>query len=292
MIPLLIVILDDSNLMPSLLHSWEDIGVPGATILASAGSYRSRTWLGRLGLSAVDDLFKDKEVRRHTLMVAVESDELLQQAIAEAEHVVGGFDRPGSGLLMVLPVGQVRGLHKVKPKPERKRLPPAVLPQWVMSRDTPVEVIDATLKLRPTTVHTDAPLDEVARAMLAHPRTHVVCVVDDHEQLVGVLDLGALADDLFFHIMPEEFLSEITDMEKALRFAQMSGMRTAADAMHEPVWVKAGDTVKDAFERMHKHHLQGLPVIDDLYHVVGYINLLELTAVSLEQKKDNSEVTV
>jgi hypothetical protein len=36
--------------------------------------------------------------------------------------------------------------------------------------------------------------------------------------------------------------------------------------------------------------LQGLPVVDDLYHVVGYINLLELTAVSLEQKTGNSEV--
>jgi CBS-domain-containing membrane protein len=75
-----------------------------------------------------------------------------------------------------------------------------------------------------------------------------------------------------------------------VHFAEMSGMRTAADAMHEPVWVKKGDTVKDAFERMHKHQLQGLPVVDDLYHVVGYINLLELTAVSLEQKTGNSEV--
>jgi hypothetical protein len=42
MINLLIVILDDSKLMPALLHSWEAIGVPGATILASAGAYRSR----------------------------------------------------------------------------------------------------------------------------------------------------------------------------------------------------------------------------------------------------------
>jgi CBS domain-containing protein len=276
--------------MPSLLHSWEEIGVPGATILASAGSYRSRSWFGRLGLGAIDDLFKDREVRRHTLMVAVETDELLQQAIAEAERVVGGFDRPGSGLLVVLPVGQVRGLHKVQPRPQRKRLPPAVEPGWVVHRDTPVEVVDATLNLRPTTIHSDAPLDEVARAMLTHPRTHVVCVVDDHERLVGLLDLQALADDLFFHIIPEEFLSEVTDLEQAMHFAEMSGVRSAADAMREPVWVKEGETVKDAFERMHKHQLQGLPIVDDLYHVTGYINLLELTAVSLEQKVANSEV--
>jgi CBS domain-containing protein len=291
MIHLLIVFLDDSKLMPALLHSWEEIGVPGATILASAGSYRSRTWLSRLGLGAIDDLFRDTETRRHTLMVAVETDELLEKAIAEAEQVVGGFDRPGSGLLLVLPIGEVRGLHKVQPRPQRKRLPPAVRAQWIVHRDTPIEVVNSTLNLRPTIIHADATLDEVARAMLTHPRTHVVCVVDDQERLVGLIDLGALAEDLFFHIMPEEFLSEITDLEHAIHFAEMSGMRTAADAMHEPIWVKNGETVKDAFERMHKHHLQGLPVIDDLYRVTGYINLLELAAVSLEQKKGSLEVT-
>jgi CBS-domain-containing membrane protein len=91
--------------------------------------------------------------------------------------------------------------------------------------------------------------------------------------------------------MPEEFLSEVHDLERAMHFAEMSGIRTAADAMHEPVWVKRGETVKDAFKRMHKHQVQGLPVVDDRYHVTGYINLLELTTVCLEQKANSSEVT-
>lgn len=290
MIHMLIVILDDSSLMPTLLNAWEAIGAPGATILASAGSYRSRSWLSRMGLGAVDHLFRDEGVRRHTLMVAIETDELLEQAIAEAERVVGGFDRPDSGLLLVLPVGQVRGLHKVQPRPRRERLPPAVRPSWVVHRDTPIESADATLCLEPTIVHSSARLDEVAEAMLTHPRVHVVSVVNDEEQLVGVLDLAALADDLFFHVMPEEFLSEVTDLEQAMHYAEMSGMRTAADAMHEAVWVKEGETVKDAFKRMHEHKLHGLPVVDDRYHVTGYVNLLELTAVILEQQAYDSEV--
>jgi CBS domain-containing protein len=276
--------------MPALLNAWEAIGAPGATILASAGSYRSRSWLSRMGLGAVNHLFRDEEVRRHTLMVAIETDELLEQAIAEAERVVGGFDRPDSGLLLVLPVAQIRGLHKVQPRPRRERLPPAVRPSWVVHRDTPIESADATLCLEPTIVHTSARLDEVAGAMLAHPRVHVVSVVNDEGQLVGVLDLAALADDLFFHVIPEEFLSEVTDLEQAMHYAEMSGMRTAADAMHEAVWVKEGETVKDAFKRMHEHKHQGLPVVDDLYHVTGYVNLLELTAVILEQQACDSEV--
>ena len=291
MIHLLIVILDDLRLMPELLRTWKEIGVPGATILESAGAYRASTWLSRVGLGAFDRLFEAEEVRRRTFLVALETDELLAQAMAEAERVVGGFDRPNSGLLLVLPVAQVRGLHKTQPKPRRERLPPAVRPDWVVQRNTPVEVIVETLNLEPTIVYLDTPLDEVAQAMLAHPRVHMVCVLNDDGRLVGVLDLRILANALFFRILPEEFLSEVTALEHAMQFAKMSGMRTAADAMHEPVWVKRGQTVKDAFKRMHEHHLSGLPVVDDRYHVTGYINLLELMAVCLGPAADNAEVT-
>ena len=68
-------------------------------------------------------------------------------------------------------------------------------------------------------------------------------------------------------------------------------MRTAADAMQDPVWVKESETVKDAFKRMHEHDLAGLPVVNDLYHVVGYINLLELLAICMKKEDEvNGEV--
>ncbi len=291
MIYLLIVILDDLSLMPDLLQTWKEVGVPGGTILESAGAYRASTWLSRVGLGAIDHLFETEEVRRRTLLVAIEGDELLAQAIAEAERVVGGFDRPDSGLLLVLPVAEVRGLHKVQPRPRQEKLPPAVRPDWVVQRDTPVEIVVETLNVETTIVRLDTPFDEIVQAMLAHPRVHTVCVVNDDGRLVGVLDLRTLADHLFFHIIPDEFLSEVTDLEHAMQYAEMSGMRTAADAMHEPLWVKRGETVQDAFKRMHEHHLSGLPVVDDRYHVVGYVNLLELMAVCLEPAADNAEVT-
>jgi CBS domain-containing protein len=66
-------------------------------------------------------------------------------------------------------------------------------------------------------------------------------------------------------------------------------MRTAADAMRDPIWVKQGETVKDAFKRMHEHRLSGLPVVDGRYHVVGYINLLELLALCLKKEEVSSE---
>jgi hypothetical protein len=78
---LLVVILDDLSYMPELLHRCREIGVPGVTILASVGSYRASNWLGRVGLGAFDRLFEAEEVRRRTLLVAIEDDELLATAI-------------------------------------------------------------------------------------------------------------------------------------------------------------------------------------------------------------------
>ena len=273
------IILDDLERLPALLEAWETIGVPGVTILQSVGAHRSRTWLSSVGLGALDRLFESDEVRRRTLLAVIEDDDLVAQAVAEAERVVGGFDRPDTGLLLVLPVTQVKGLRKAQPQAPQVTLPPAVRPEWMIRRDTRVEEAAAVLDLEPTVVSADTPLDQVSQAMLAHPNVHVACVVGEDGQLAGLLRLRALVDALFFHIIPEEFLGEIVGLEDAMDFAGKSGMRTAGDAMQDPVWVKRGETVKDAFKRMHENGLTGLPVVDERYRIVGYINLLELMAV-------------
>lgn len=283
---LLVVILDDLERLPKLLQRWREIEVPGVTILASVGGYRASTWLSRVSLGTFDRLFEAEEVRRRTLLVAIEDDDLLAKAIAEAEQVVGGFERPNSGLLLALPVAQTRGLLKVRPEEPQKELPPAVRTDWLVRRDTPVKVALEILDLEPTIVRFDTPLDVVAQSMLGHCNVHVACVVAEDGRLIGLIGLRRLADDLFFHIMPEEFLSEVTDLEEAMQYADKSRMRVAADAMQEPVWVKPEDKVKDAFRRMHENRLSGLPVVDDRYHIVGYINLLELIAACFRQGEE------
>lgn len=287
---LLIVILADLKRLPELLQAWQDIGVPGVTILEGAGAYRATTWLARVGRIALDRLMEPEEVRRRVLLAAIDDEKLLEQAIAEAERVINGFDRPDSGVLMVLPLSQVEGVRKVRREALREPLPSAVHPEWLIERNTPIEEVTAVLNLQPVVVREDTPLDEVANAMLAQPNVHVACVVAEDGRLVGLLDLVSLADDLFFHILPEEFMSEATDLEQAMRYADKSRMRTAADAMAEPVWVKRGETVKDAFKRMHEHRLTGLPLVDERYRVVGFVSLLELLATCLQRKKENTHV--
>jgi CBS domain-containing protein len=286
------LILDDIRFLPDLIQAWREIGVSGTTIMKSVGGYRTSTWLNKVGLGALDRIFEAREIQRKTLVAVIEDDDLLTQAIAEAERVVGGFDRPNSGVLVVLPVSQAKGLYKAQPKLPLELSPPALRSDWMVLRDTPIAKVDALMELEPTIVSADTPLDDVARAMLTHPRVHVVSVVAEDGRLLGLLKLNALADDLFFHILPEEFLSEITDLEKLMAYADKTRLLTARDAMTEPVWVKRDETVKEAFRRMHDHRLPGLPIVDDRYKVIGYINLLELLSLCIQMENGDESAEV
>lgn len=275
---LILLVLDNLASMPEILDVWQRIGVPGTTILESVGAHKARGWLSRVGLESLEHLFEAKEVRRRTLLAAIDDEELLAQAVAEAERIVGGFERPNSGVLLVLPVTLSRGVLKTVTKAANKKLPPAMRQGWEALRELTVEQCDQILHLEPTVVPSDMPLDEVAQVMLAQPNVHVASVVADDGRLVGIIQLNALADDLFFHILPEEFLSEVTNLEDVMSFATKSRLEVAEDAMSEAVWVKRDETVKTAFKRIHDHGLPGLPIVDDRYRVIGYINLLELLA--------------
>ena len=58
---LLLVILNDISVLPDLLGIWREIGVPGTTILQSAGGHASSNWFSRVGLGAINNLFEAKE---------------------------------------------------------------------------------------------------------------------------------------------------------------------------------------------------------------------------------------
>ena len=149
------IILDDLKFLPDLLRVLRDIGVTGTTIMKSVGGYRTSTWLSKVGLNAIDHIFDAKEIQRRTLIAVIEDDKLLEQAIAEAERIVGGFERPNSGVLLVLPVTQTKGINKTKEKLRQDISPPALKPNWMLLRDTPIEKVEAIMGLEPTIVPTE-----------------------------------------------------------------------------------------------------------------------------------------
>lgn len=284
MAQLLVVILHESAQLPALLDAWQDIGLPGTTILDSAGARRAKGWLQRVGFQAIGELFSASEVRNKTLLSVVENEELLEKAITVTEEIIGDLNIPHKGLLFVVPVTQVRGL--ITPKEEEATPPPVTRPSLtaitdikLITRETPVSVVDEILHLEPTIVQRDLDLMTVAKVMINNPGVTVASVVNDRQRLVGLLPLRDLVDDLFLGVIPEEYLSETRDWEDALHFADLSRTQTAGDAMRPAIFVRRDDRVKDAFHNMHRHKLSGIPVVNEHHKVTGYINLLELLAL-------------
>ncbi len=291
MTQLLVVILEETTQLPELLEAWQEIGLPGATVLDGAGGYRAQHWLERVGLGAIGDLFSSEDLKSKMVLSVIKDEEMLERAIVEAERVVGDFKRPGAGLLFTIPVSRSMGIRKPEAE-EIERARPGAKRREALSeaesvtRNTSVRVIDEILNLKPVIVQQSQSLMEVATAMVEQPGcVSVACVVNDKQRLVGLITLQSLVDDLFMIVVPEEFLSEARDLEDAMHFAKLSASEIAEDAMMEPIWVKEEETMKVAFRKMHDNKLPGVPIVNDHYEVTGYISLLELLAVYARSQK-------
>ena len=114
---LVTLVLDDPDRCQDVLDAWEEAGAPGVTILDSSGLGRVR----RAGIRddvplipSLSDLFRRQEDHHRTLFSVVK-DQSQVEAIAQAtQALIGELDRGHTGLLFVVPVSQVYGLHKKK----------------------------------------------------------------------------------------------------------------------------------------------------------------------------------
>ncbi len=285
MVNLLVVILNDPDLLPDLFEAWRRIGVPGATLLHSLGGYRVRTWLDKMGLGGLSRLFEKEEIRQRLLLSLIDDEDLLNLAIAEADEVVGGFDRPDSGMLFVVPVSRALGLKKWH-KPEGEEQAEQEGEKEVRAMKIS-EVLDL-LGLEPARIPPDASLEDAVNEALAHRAAQVLAVVNEEGHLVGVLDRETLANALLLSIFPEEFIGSVQDLDQALDFADRTRIRSVADVMLEPAWARLDDTIRDAFHTMRERKLPGIPVVDDQYRVVGYVNMLDLMAIHIQEVRKNS----
>jgi CBS domain-containing protein len=148
-----------------------------------------------------------------------------------------------------------------------------------ITQATSIEEADRLLSIGPIVVGADENLRQIAEKAVENTGCRVIAVVDADARLTGVIPVRSLVNDIFLKIVPEEFLGEILDMEGALKYASHVGARTASDIQLPPVSVRPEETLRDAFSRMHDAKLNGLPIIDDDGHVVGYVDQLEMLLV-------------
>lgn len=302
---LLIIILHDADHLRDLLKAWRRVGVPGATILPSAGGHDTEKIARRGGLGNFLNLFDQGKSPQRTVLSIIDDPEILEVAIAEADRVVKGFDSPKSGILFTLPLGQVLGLQKwgqsereteTKDEldPEEKsvarllqwfeedvkgRYGEAALQDWTRQRNIPVSDIIPLLDLQPTIVKMNTPLLEVMTLLLANPGVPAACVVNNEDRLMGIIPIKSLADVMMIPVMPEAYINDADEYDKALQYAQITDQHIAAGIMKDPIFMLEEDRLADVFQKMRENNLSGVPVVDKNYHIKGFITLLGLMAV-------------
>lgn len=279
---LLVIILDDLQRLPDLLEKLKEAGVAGATLLSSIGGYRATNWLHDLGLSGLAKMFGANELKRRTIFSVVDA-EKIDAAIAAAEQAVGGFGRPNSGILFTVPVSRTVGIANRKRSEASETLPAPDVSDTTI-RAMSVAEAARLLHIDPVTVRSSATLLEAVEAMGKSPSALVAAVVSQTGHLLGLVTLRDLADHVFFGIMPEVFMGDVSsDIDDSLGFGKMSNVHNISDIMIEPLAVHKDDTVAQAFTVMHAHRLAGLPIVDDNNHVVGFVGMLELLKLVLKE---------
>jgi CBS domain-containing protein len=149
-----------------------------------------------------------------------------------------------------------------------------------ITQATPIREVDQLLReTDPILVAPADSLHRMAELAVERPICRVLSVVDGDGRLIGLVPVRLLVNDIFLKIVPEEFLGIITDVDDVMEYARHLQARTAGDIMLSPVSIHREQTVRDAFEVMHKAKLNGLPVVDEDGKVVGYVDQLELLLV-------------
>jgi len=285
---LLVVILHDETYLPDLLQAWQNVGLPGATIIDSVGAYRATTWLDQVGLGAIGDLFARAEQSK-ILLAALDDDSKLEEAVTTVEEIIGDLNAPYTGLYFVIPIARSGGITIPIVTEDEKDIafvvPRPTAKGDAITRNTRVSEVGKILNLGTIIVRQEQTLIEVAEAMAEHPRSNVACVVNEQQRLVGLIPLRLLADDLFSAVVPGNFLKAATNVEDAIRFAKMAQSNIASDVMIKPVWVKKDDLVKDAFRKMRELEISAIPIVNEQRQVTGVINLRELIVLYTRSQK-------
>jgi nitrogen regulatory protein PII len=113
---LIVAVLPNFDCCHDVLEAWERFGVPGITILESAGVHRIKQLRGRRDdmplLPSLRHLTESEEYHHRTVLAVVDDEFDLDGLMAATEAAVGGsFDSPDTGLLFVTPVTRVLGLR-------------------------------------------------------------------------------------------------------------------------------------------------------------------------------------
>ncbi len=113
---LIAAILTNLQTCHDVIHLWEELGVPGATILDSIGMRHLKEHHAQRDdlplIPSLRSILEQEEFDHRTLFSVVPDDFDVDDLIRRTEDLVGDFEAAHTGLLFVVPVLHVRGLRR------------------------------------------------------------------------------------------------------------------------------------------------------------------------------------
>ncbi len=111
---LVVLIVDNPDQCPAILHAWEGAGVSGVTVLHSTGLGRLKSRSLREDLPlfpSLTEILEEEEINHRTLLSVVKEEAVVDEMVRRAEEVIGNLDQPNTGFLFVVPVLRAYGLN-------------------------------------------------------------------------------------------------------------------------------------------------------------------------------------
>lgn len=109
---LLVIVLNRTEKLEDLLSAFAEHGINGATVIESTGMARA---MGEINehriLGSLYELLNPERAKNKTIFAVIE-ERLLSNAKAAVKEVLGGFEKPDTGILFTIPVSYAEGLIK------------------------------------------------------------------------------------------------------------------------------------------------------------------------------------
>lgn len=109
----LFLVLNETDYLDEILARFVDVGVRGATILDSQGMAGALTAAREEDPSffaSLKILFEGARPYNKTIFTVLESEELVERAVAAAKDILGDTPRPGVGFMFSVPIGKIYSL--------------------------------------------------------------------------------------------------------------------------------------------------------------------------------------
>lgn len=118
-------------------------------------------------------------------------------------------------------------------------------------------------------VSEEATVDEIINAYSRSSHSRLVYVVDKEKRLTGIISLGSLLRHVFFH-----YHKDCIDTRNLISMAVSDQARDFIEK--EPVMARLSEDVKIVLQRMIRHNIKEIPVVDEKMRVIADLTMVDI----------------